>query len=117
MRTMIGAWCVLLVLLGPAQAQDWKACATQAEREKHVKQVNQSLDWFLAIVEEVPEGLAKQFRAIRSKSARPLWPISWPGRAMASGSMTTSRVTGRGGGKKKTPPGGLSSGLDTGGAK
>jgi crotonobetainyl-CoA:carnitine CoA-transferase CaiB-like acyl-CoA transferase len=67
MRTVIGTWCALLMFLGPAQAQgDWfaegeMACAARTQRETHIRKVNERLDWFLSIVEEVPEDVARQF--------------------------------------------------------
>jgi hypothetical protein len=67
------------VLLGPAHGKI--ACATQAQRETAVQRLNESIDWFLSIVEEVPEGAARQFRdvdvrnekAVRQAIAHPLW--------------------------------------------
>jgi hypothetical protein len=71
--------CALVVLLGPAQGK--MACATQAQRETAVQRLNESIDWFLSIVEEVPEGVARRFRgvdvrdekAVRQAIAHPLW--------------------------------------------
>jgi hypothetical protein len=69
----------MFVLLGPAQAQP--ACATEAQRKIEIEKLNESVDWFLSIVEEVPEGIARQFRAARPDEkaafrramAHPLW--------------------------------------------
>ena len=38
-------------------------CATEAQRKVEIEKLNKSVDWFLSIVEEVPEGVAQQFRA------------------------------------------------------
>ena len=79
MQIMTGTLCVLFVLLGPAQGK--MACATQAQRETAVQRLNESIDWFLSIVEEVPEGVSRQFRdvdvrdekAVRQAIAHSLW--------------------------------------------
>jgi hypothetical protein len=79
MQTVIGILFALLVLLGPAQGRI--ACGTQAQRETEVQRLNQSINWFLSLVEEVPEGVARQFRevdvrdekAVRQAIAHPLW--------------------------------------------
>jgi hypothetical protein len=89
-RLVIGIWCLLLVLLGHGRAQaelpDWfahgeLACATQMQQETHIQKVNKLLDWFLSIVDEVPEDIARQFKdahALDDKAwqvirAHPLW--------------------------------------------
>ena len=77
-RTALGTCCAILTLLGSAQAV---TCATEAQRKLEVEKLYGSIDWFLAIVEEVPEGIARQFRdldlsnerATRQAFAHPLW--------------------------------------------
>ena len=77
-RTALGTCCALLTLLGSAQAV---TCATEAQRKLEVEKLYESIDWFLSIVEEVPEGVARQFRgldlsderATRQAFAHPLW--------------------------------------------
>jgi hypothetical protein len=49
-------------LLAPAQVFGAE-CATEAQRKIEIETLNESVDWFLSIVEEVPEGTARQFRA------------------------------------------------------
>ncbi|MGA8991026.1 MAG: hypothetical protein WB500_11725 [Rhodoplanes sp.] len=77
-RTALGACCAILTLVGPAQAV---TCATEAQRKLEVEKLYERIDWFLSIVEEVPEGIAAQFRrldlkderATRQAFAHPLW--------------------------------------------
>jgi hypothetical protein len=52
----------MFVLLGPAQAFAVE-CATEAQQKIGIEKLNQSVDWFLSTVEEVPEDIAQQFRA------------------------------------------------------
>jgi hypothetical protein len=72
----------MFVLIGPAQAQP--ACATEAQRKIEIEKLDKSIDWFLSIVEEVPEGIARQFRdaaddwrrddrALSQAITHPLW--------------------------------------------
>jgi hypothetical protein len=51
----------MFLLLGSAQAKP--ACATEAQRKIEIEKLNESVDWFLSTVEEVPEDIAQQFRA------------------------------------------------------
>jgi hypothetical protein len=62
LRSMVSACCGIFVLLAPAQAFGVE-CATEAQRKIEIEKLNKSVDWFLSIVEEVPEGVAQQFRA------------------------------------------------------
>jgi hypothetical protein len=62
LRAMVSACCGIFVLLAPAQAFGVK-CATEEQRKIEIETLNKSVDWFLSIVEEVPEGVAQQFRA------------------------------------------------------
>jgi hypothetical protein len=79
MQIMIGSLCALIALLGPAQGK--MACATQPQRETAVQRLNENIDWFLSVVEEVPEGVARRFRdvdvrdekAVRQAITHPLW--------------------------------------------
>ena len=52
----------MFVLLGPAQAFGVE-CATEAQQKIGIEKLNESVDWFLSTVEEVPEDIAQQFRA------------------------------------------------------
>jgi hypothetical protein len=78
-RTALGTCCAILTLLGSAQAE--MTCATEVQRKLEVEKLYERIDWFLAIVEEVPEGIAGQFRrldlsderATRQAFAHPLW--------------------------------------------
>jgi hypothetical protein len=58
----------MFVLLGPAQAFGVE-CATEAQRKIGIEKLNESVDWFLSTVEEVPEDIAQQFRAAVSGRA------------------------------------------------
>ena len=60
-QTVLGACCAMFLLLGSAQAKP--ACATEAQRKIEIEKLNESVDWFLSTVEEVPEDIAQQFRA------------------------------------------------------
>ena len=83
--TPLAVCCALLMLLELAHAErrpSWEAaCATEAERKLEVEKLDERIDWFLSIVEEVPEGIARQFRAVntinqkafRQAIAHPLW--------------------------------------------
>src|SRR3954452_18943052 len=62
LRIVISACCAMFVLLGPAQAFGME-CATEAQRKIGIEKLNESVDWFLSTVEEVPEDIARQFRA------------------------------------------------------
>jgi hypothetical protein len=56
-------------------------CANDSQRKAFVGQLTNDVDWFLSIVEEVPPGVAQQFRAIDVSDRRamqnafshPLW--------------------------------------------
>jgi hypothetical protein len=79
MQIISGALCALFVLLGSAHGKI--ACATPEQRATAAQRVHESIDWFLSIVEDVPEGVARQFRgvdirdeqAVRRAIAHPLW--------------------------------------------
>jgi hypothetical protein len=63
LRDMVSACCgMIFVLLAPAQAFSAE-CATEAQRKVEIEKLNESVDWFLSTVEEVPEDIAQQFRA------------------------------------------------------
>jgi hypothetical protein len=68
LRIVISACCAMFVLLGPAQAFGME-CATEAQRKIGIEKLNESVDWFLTTVEEVPEDIAQQFRAAVSGRA------------------------------------------------
>src|SRR6266487_5507176 len=81
LRAVVSACCGIFVFLASAQARDVE-CTTQAQRKVEIERLNESVDWFLSIVEEVPEGIARQFRAMKNVSdwevfrqafAHPLW--------------------------------------------
>jgi hypothetical protein len=89
LRDVVSACCgIIFVLLASAQAFGVE-CATEAQRKIEIETLNKSVDWFLSIVEDVPEGLARQFRdavsgraaavngpdmnAFRQTIAHPLW--------------------------------------------
>jgi hypothetical protein len=55
LRAVISACCGVFVLLAPAQARGVE-CATEPQRKIEIEKLNESVDWFLSIVEEVPEG-------------------------------------------------------------
>jgi hypothetical protein len=59
---------MIFVLLAPAQAFSVE-CATEAQRKIEIEKLNESVDWFLSAVEEVPEDIAQQFRAAVSGRA------------------------------------------------
>ena len=62
LRDVVGACCgLILALLAPAQAFA-VACATESQRKIEIERLNSSVNWFLSVVEEVPEGVARQFR-------------------------------------------------------
>jgi hypothetical protein len=62
LRDVVGTCCgMMFVLLAPAQAFA-VACATELQRKIEIERLNSSVNWFLSIVEEVPEGVARQFR-------------------------------------------------------
>jgi hypothetical protein len=69
LRDVVGACCGIFVLLAPAQAFGVE-CATEAQRKIEIERLNDSVDWFLSIVEEVPEGIARQFRALTDVNRR-----------------------------------------------
>jgi hypothetical protein len=77
----IGMMVAALIVAAISTAQAQTACATEAQRKVEIDKLNESVDWFLSIVEEVPEGIARQFRAIKpfdeqallQASAHPLW--------------------------------------------
>jgi hypothetical protein len=68
-------------VLPAAQARAQLSCGTEEERKAEVQKLNEEVDWFLRIVEEVPEGIAQQFRAARAydekvfpqATTHPLW--------------------------------------------
>ena len=67
------------MLLVPAHARGAE-CATEAQRKIEIERLNESVDWFLSIVEEVPEGVTRQFKAVkpgdeafRRAIRHPLW--------------------------------------------
>ena len=62
LRDVVSACCGIFVLLAPAQAFGVE-CATEAQQKIGIEKLNQSVDWFLSTVEEVPEDIAQQFRA------------------------------------------------------
>ena len=63
LRAVISACCgMTFVLLASAQAFGVE-CATEAQRKIGIEKLNESVDWFLTTVEEVPEDIAQQFRA------------------------------------------------------
>jgi len=76
---LIATVCLLLTLNGSAIAS--RECQTAAQREASVRKLSADVDWFLSIVEEVPEHIAQQFRevnrsderALLNASAHPLW--------------------------------------------
>jgi hypothetical protein len=78
LRMVLSACYVMLVLLEPAQGA---AYTTEAQRKVETERLYESIDWFLSIVEEVPEGIARQFEAVnrsdekafRQAIAHPLW--------------------------------------------
>jgi hypothetical protein len=80
LRAVVSACCGIIVLLASAQARGVE-CATEAQRKIEIESLNESVDWFLSIVEEVPEGIARQFGAakaddekvFRQAIAHPLW--------------------------------------------
>jgi hypothetical protein len=81
LRDVVSACCGIFVLLAPAQAFGVE-CATEAQRKIEIERLNDSVDWFLSIVEEVPEGIARQFRAVKPRGdenafrqsvTHPLW--------------------------------------------
>ena len=64
----------MFVLLGPAQAFGVE-CATEAQQKIGIEKLNESVDWFLSTVEEVPEDIAQQFRAaVSGRAAPPMGP-------------------------------------------
>jgi hypothetical protein len=85
LRDVVSACCgIIFVWLVPAQAFGAVECATEAQRKIEIEKLNESVDWFLSIVEEVPEGIARQFRdvavnwqrddkALSQAIAHPLW--------------------------------------------
>jgi hypothetical protein len=89
LRAVISAYCGVFVLLAPAQARGVE-CTTEPQRKIEIEKLNNSVDWFLSIVEEVPEGIARQFRglsladvnrrdekALSQAIAHPLWAAHW----------------------------------------
>jgi hypothetical protein len=80
LRAVVSACCGIFVLLASAQARGVE-CATETQRKIEIESLNESVDWFLSIVEEVPEGIARQFGAakgddekvFRQAIAHPLW--------------------------------------------
>jgi hypothetical protein len=89
LRDVVSACCgMIFLLLAPAQAFGVQ-CATEAQRKVETERLNKSVDWFLSIVEDVPESVARQFRdavtgraaavngpdmnAFRQAIAHPLW--------------------------------------------
>jgi hypothetical protein len=78
LRDVVSACCGI-VLLAPAQACGTE-CATEAQRKIEIERLNESVDWFLSIVEEVSEGVAGQFKAVKPSDEafrrairHPLW--------------------------------------------
>jgi hypothetical protein len=59
LRDVVSACCGVFVLLAPAQAFGVE-CATEAQRKIEIETLNESVDWFLSTVEEVPEGIARR---------------------------------------------------------
>ncbi len=81
LRDVVSTCCgMIFVLLVPAEAFGVE-CATEAQRKIEIEKLTESVDWFLSIVEEVPEGIARQFKAARPGEkeayrqafAHPLW--------------------------------------------
>jgi hypothetical protein len=69
LRAVIGAcYGMIFVLLASAQAFGVE-CATEAQRKIEIEKLNESVDWFLSTVEEVPEDIAQQFKAAVSGRA------------------------------------------------
>jgi hypothetical protein len=62
LRAVISACFGVFVLLAPAQARGVE-CAAEPQRKIEIETLSKSVDWFLSIVEDVPEGVAQQFRA------------------------------------------------------
>ena len=62
LRAVISTCCGVFMLLAPAQARGAE-CATEEQRKIEIETLNESVDWFLSTVEEVPEDIARQFRA------------------------------------------------------
>jgi hypothetical protein len=86
MHTLIAAaWLILAfntsAIAACESALGCAECDTAARREERVRALTAEVDWFLSIVEEVPEGIARQFReidptdesALRSAFRHPLW--------------------------------------------
>jgi hypothetical protein len=77
MRLLITT-CFLFALTSAAFSVE---CKTAAQREDYVHTLNNKIDWFLSIVEDVPGGVARQFRdvdilderAVRSAFNHPLF--------------------------------------------
>ena len=68
LRAVISTCCGVFMLLAPAQARGAE-CATEEQRKIEIETLNESVDWFLSTVEEVPEDIAQQFRAALSGRA------------------------------------------------
>jgi hypothetical protein len=72
---------LVVTAISAAQARAQVSCATEAERKAEIERLNDEVDWSLRIVEEVPEGIAQQFRAVKADDdkvfrqaiAHPLW--------------------------------------------
>lgn len=68
----------LLTLSSASHAMTWE-CANASQRKASVDQLINDIDWFLSIVEEVPVGVAQQFRgfsderALQNAISHPLW--------------------------------------------
>jgi hypothetical protein len=63
LRDVLSACCGMIFVL-PAPAPAFSAeCATEAQRKIKIETLNESVDWFLSTVEELPEDVAQQFRA------------------------------------------------------
>jgi hypothetical protein len=69
LRAVINACCGIFVLLTAAQARGME-CATEAQRKIEIEKLSESVDWFLSIVEEAPEGIARQFRAAAQRDEK-----------------------------------------------
>jgi hypothetical protein len=69
LRAVISACCGIFFLLASAQARGME-CATEAQRKVEIEELDASIDWFLSIVEEVPEGIARQFRAAAQRDEK-----------------------------------------------
>lgn len=79
--------CVLLsglLIASTASMAATMECKDRVQREASVTQLTSDIDWFLSIVEDVPAGVAQQFRAVditdrrafQTAISHPLWQAS-----------------------------------------